>query len=49
MENLVNRVIGLVNSGWQIFYFTMDDHLKKLFDKSGGDLGQAEYKSVCLN
>ncbi len=48
-ENLVNRVIGLVNSGWQIFYFTMDDHLKKLFDKSGRDLGQSGYKSVSLN
>ncbi len=48
-KNLVNRVIGLVNSGWQIFYFTMDDHLKKLFDKSGKDLGQVGYKSVSLN
>lgn len=48
-KNLVNRVIGLVNSGWQIFYFTMDDHLKKLFDKSGKDLGPAMYKSVSLN
>ena len=48
-ENLVNHVIGLVNSGWQVFYFTMDDHLRKLFDKSGGDLGQAGYKSISLN
>ncbi|MCK4806971.1 MAG: hypothetical protein KAT09_04960, partial [Candidatus Aegiribacteria sp.] len=48
-KNLVNRVIGLVNSGWQIFYFTMDDHLKKLFDESGKDLGPAMYKSVSLN
>ena len=48
-ENLVNRVIGLVKSGWQVFYFTMDDHLKKLFDKSGKDLGQIGYKSVSLN
>ncbi|MCD4701883.1 MAG: AAA family ATPase [Candidatus Aegiribacteria sp.] len=48
-KNLVNRVIGLVNSGWQVFYFTMDDHLKKLFDESGKDLGRAVYKSVSLN
>jgi len=48
-ENLVNRVIGLVNNGWQVFYFTMDDHLKKLFDKSGKDIGQAGYKSIMLN
>ncbi|RKZ09548.1 hypothetical protein DRQ25_06010 [Candidatus Fermentibacteria bacterium] len=48
-ENLVNRVIGLVNNGWQVFYFTMDDHLKKLFDKSGKDIGQAGYRSIRLN
>ncbi len=47
-KNLVNRVIGLVNSGWQIFYFTMDDHLKELFDRAGGDLCQAGYKSISL-
>ena len=48
-ENLVNHVIKLVKNGWQIFYFTMDDHMKKLFDKSGEDLGRDGYKSVSLN
>ncbi|NOQ23563.1 MAG: AAA family ATPase [Candidatus Aegiribacteria sp.] len=48
-KNLVNHVIKLVKNGWQIFYFTMDDHLKKLFDKSGKDLGKTGYKSVSLN
>ena len=48
-KNLVNHVIKLVKSGWQVFYFTMDDHLKKLFDKSGKDIGQAGYTSTRLN
>ncbi|MCD4776806.1 MAG: AAA family ATPase [Candidatus Aegiribacteria sp.] len=45
---LVDHVIGLVNNGWQVFYFTMDDHLQKLFDKSGREFIQAEYKSISL-
>jgi len=48
-KNLVDHVIKLVQSGWQIICFTMDDHLKKLFDKSGKDLGQIGYKSVSMN
>ncbi len=48
-KNLVNHIIELADSGWQIFYFTMDDHLMKLFDKSGRDKSQAGYKSVSLN
>lgn len=48
-NDLVSHVIRMVRSGWQIFYFTMDDHLKKLFDKSGKDIGQAGYTSTRLN
>ncbi len=48
-KNLVSHVIKLARSGWQVFYFTMDDHLKKLFDKSGKDIGQAGYTSTRLN
>lgn len=48
-QNLVDRVIGLVNSGWQIFYFTMDDHLQKLFDGSAKELDPGRYRSVSLN
>ena len=47
-KNLVNHVIKLVKNGWQVFYFTMDDHLKELFDKSGRGLGQVGYISVSL-
>ena len=30
--NMVDHLVELVrSSGWQIFYFTMDDHLRDLF------------------
>lgn len=32
---LVNKVVDLAEKGWQILYFTMDDHIKSLFDKKG--------------
>jgi uncharacterized protein YhaN len=40
---LVNKMIDLAEEGWQILYFTMDDHIKSLFDKEGERLGN-EYK-----
>lgn len=36
--NLVNQILMLVKSGWQVFYFTMDDHIKELFLKAGKQL-----------
>jgi len=47
--NLVSNVVRLVDAGWQIFYFTMDDHLQKLFDSSGGELSRNGYTSTSLN
>ncbi len=38
-KRLVQTVFKLAESGWQIFYFTMDDHLRELFDQSGKTLG----------
>lgn len=40
-ENLVDQVVKLQKSGWQIFYFTMDDHIRDLFVKAGKKLGDA--------
>jgi uncharacterized protein YhaN len=37
--NLMDQVLRLVGSGWQIFYFTMDDHIRDLFLKAGEKLG----------
>jgi hypothetical protein len=38
-EALVEGTVDLVRQGWQIFYLTMDDHLKQLFAKKGKALG----------
>ncbi len=38
-ENLVDEVLSLEKNGWQIFYFTMDDHIRDLFLRAGKKLG----------
>ena len=48
-KRLVEHVIGLVRDGWQVFYFTMDDHLRKLLDGSGRELGSGVYRYASLN
>ena len=37
--NLINQTLDLVRAGWQVFYFTMDDHIKDLFHKVGQQVG----------
>lgn len=37
--NLMDVVVNLAKSGWQIVYFTMDDHIRDLFDKVGKSFG----------
>jgi len=32
-EKLVDQVFSLAELGWQILYFTMDDHIRSLFEK----------------
>lgn len=32
-EYLVDEMVSLSNLGWQVVYFSMDDHIKGLFDK----------------
>jgi uncharacterized protein YhaN len=34
-KNLLYQTLSLVKTGWQVFYFTMDDHIKHLFEKAG--------------
>lgn len=46
-ENLMNQITRLVDSKWQIFYFTMDDHIKNLFMEAGEKLGD-RFKSLEL-
>ena len=38
-ENLISQVVSLVQTGWQVFYFTMDDHIRDLFQKVGSEMG----------
>jgi uncharacterized protein YhaN len=33
-ERLVEQVLRLVQSGWQVTYLTMDDHLRDVFDRA---------------
>ena len=37
--NLMDQILRLVSSGWQVFYLTMDDHIRALFLKAGEKLG----------
>ncbi len=38
-KNLVDHTLSLVQRGWQVFYFTMDDHIRDLFQDAGASLG----------
>ncbi|MFQ5603096.1 MAG: ATP-binding protein [bacterium] len=44
---LIDKVAALARSGWQILYFSMDDHIRELFDKKGKTFGD-DYKFVEL-
>ncbi len=46
-EWLVQQVVTLVEAGWQVLYFTMDDHIRDLFDSTGQQLGD-RYVSLAL-
>ena len=48
-ELLVDHLIRLVReSGWQVFYFTMDDHLRDLFQRKARDLLPNEFEYLEL-
>lgn len=42
-EYLLDTVISLANNGWQIIYFTMDDHIRDLFDELGKETFKSDY------
>ena len=47
-ERLMDTVIQLAKTGWQIFYLTMDDHIKTLFQKRGKVFGD-DFKYLDLS
>jgi hypothetical protein len=38
-QNLIDQTLSLVKTGWQVFYFTMDDHIRDLFQEAGEKVG----------
>lgn len=38
-KRLVSHTVDLVEAGWQILYFSMDDHIKELFEQTQARLG----------
>lgn len=38
--NMIDQVLSLARSGWQVFYFAMDDHIRDLFLKGGEKIGK---------
>jgi uncharacterized protein YhaN len=44
-ERIVKLIFEIAESGWQIFYFCMDDHIASLFDKHGKKLIK-EYQRI---
>jgi RNA polymerase-binding transcription factor DksA len=45
---LINKLAEISKKGWQIFYLTMDDHIRELFDKTGKNLKDGKYESFTL-
>ncbi len=39
-EVLVNKLAEIAGMGWQIIYFTMDNHIDELFQKAGSGMGK---------
>ena len=39
-QHMVTQCLSLVKMGWQVFYFTMDDHLRDLFREKGKSLNE---------
>lgn len=45
-EHLMEAVVNLSQNGWQIFYFSMDDHIQKLFNQRGKQFGNDYVRKV---
>jgi len=45
---LINKLADIAASGWQIIYFSMDNHIRELFDEAGRRFKKGGYKSIEL-
>ena len=45
---LVNKLADIAAGGWQIIYFSMDNHIRELFDIAGSRFKKGEYKCIEL-
>ena len=43
-EILIEKLADIAKTGWQIIYFTMDNHIAELFEKAGKNFMQDEYR-----
>jgi uncharacterized protein YhaN len=48
-ERLLSQVVELAKDGWQITYFTMDDHIRDLFNSAGPEHFGRQYRFYELN
>ena len=48
-ESLVEELFVLADRGWQIIYFTMDDHIRKLFENRSKQIAEDEYQTILLD
>jgi len=45
---LVDEIVDLANIGWQIIYFSMDDHIKQLFEERIKPILKDQYQTLVL-
>ena len=45
---LVDNLVTLAQNDWQIIYFTMDNHIRDIFNEKGGVFGD-DYKYHCID
>ena len=45
---MIEYMVKLVKEGWQVFYFTMDDHIREQFEEAGHALGSDRFLSMDL-
>lgn len=47
-DRLIKKSFDLSKGGWQIIYFTMDDHIRKLFETNAKNFSKSQYQTIVL-